>query len=180
MGFTGVGVEPGGGVHGEDRDPGLVDGVHEAAPFGIQGAFEADAEEAFDDERVGQREEGSEFLEPGGGLADVDQGDFAFGQVLDNLAGVVAIVAFAGEHEDGVAGSGELANPVGDDVPDAADDFERGAFGRPGELLPFPHLGHADHGDWHGWEYAECTDRCQPQFALSEFRGCRMLGSWNC
>src|SRR5207247_7900123 len=79
----------------------------------------------------------------------VQQYHFVVRQVLPGLARVVAIVAFAGQNDDQIAGARELFGARSDNVADAADDLGRLALGRPGGLLPIPHLGNADNRGWH-------------------------------
>lgn len=114
--------------------------------------MQADAEDTVDDECLGYGEERGEFLEGGAGFEGIEQGDFAVLEVGDDLAGVVPVVAFACEDEDGVAWSGELADSCGEDMADAADDFEGGSFCGPGALFPIPHLAAGDDGGRHGIE----------------------------
>lgn len=130
----------------------MIDSVDQFLPGWIEVAAEADAEEAVDHEAGGQGKKGKEFAAGGFGFGRIEQGDFAVGQVLDDLAGVIAVVSFAGEDDDGVAGAGELAHVGGKDVTDAANDLEGGAFGCPGAFFPVSHLGAADDGQGHAGE----------------------------
>jgi hypothetical protein len=148
--FSGIGVEPGGDVDGEDGDARVVDGPDEAAPVGIQWSVEADPEDAVEDQGLRQGAGRCELAKSGGGVVSVDQGHLAVGEVLGDLPGVVAVMALAGDDEDGVTRAGQGTDVAGEDMADAADDLEGGAFSGPGECFPLAHLRAADHGDWHG------------------------------
>ncbi|MFM1941108.1 MAG: hypothetical protein RI897_90 [Verrucomicrobiota bacterium] len=113
LGEAGVGMEAGGDIHGEDRNTGVVDGIDEFLPVVAEGAVQAYTEDAVDDESLWNGEERVEFLEGGAWFEGVEESDFAVLQVGNDLTGVIAIVAFACEDEDGVAWSGELADSGG-------------------------------------------------------------------
>jgi len=82
-------------------------------------------------------------------VCHVHQRDFAIGKVLPGLAGIVAVVTFAGQDQNQIPGPCNLFGARSDNVPDAADDLSRRALRCPGGLLPFPHLGDADDWNWH-------------------------------
>lgn len=66
-----------------------------------------------------------------------------------SLAGIVAVVAFAREDQNAIAGAREAERRSGDRCTDAADYFLFRLAGRPSGLLPLTHPGNAEHRHWH-------------------------------
>ena len=149
FGFPGVGVQTGGHVDRQDRDSRAIDLFDQFHPGPFQRPVQADAEQSIDDQSRRQREERVELFQGAFRVREVQQTDFAVRKVLSGLARVIAIVALAGQDQNQVARTSELFGARGDNVSDAADDLRRRALCRPGEPLPFAHLGDADHRDWH-------------------------------
>ena len=65
-------------------------------------------------------------------------------------AGVISVMALAGEDQDQVPGLGQLEGAAPDTLPDAANDFRLLLTGGPGGLFPVAHLCNADYRHWHG------------------------------
>ena len=149
FGLAGVRVQARRNVDGENGNRRLIDLFDELDPGCLQRTVQPDAEQPIDDQGGAHRKLGVEFFERHRRVQHIQQRHFVVGQVLAGLAGVVAVVSFAAENDDQVAGTGELFDARRDDMSDAADDLRRGTLGRPGGLLPFAHLGDADDGHWH-------------------------------
>ncbi len=94
----------------------------------------------------------SSFARSVGGFRHVEHLDPAVGQVFAGAAGIVAVMAFAGEDQDQVPGLRQLEGAARHTLPDAANDFRFLLTGGPGGLLPVAHLCNADYRHWHGGE----------------------------
>ena len=66
--------------------------------------------------------------------------------MFDGGAGVVAVVALAGENQNQIVRRREFAGAPGEFFADTADDFGLGPTDGPGGAFPFAHLGDVD--DW--------------------------------
>ena len=149
FGFTGVCVQAGRDVDRQNGNLGLIDFVYKPDPGSFQRAVQPDAKQSIDNQGRAQRQVRIELFERRPRIGDIQQCHLVVRQGLARLARIVAVVAFAGQDDDPIARPRELFGSRSDNVPDAADDLCRRALGRPGGLLPFPHLGNADNRGWH-------------------------------
>ncbi|MDB6067141.1 MAG: hypothetical protein JWR26_3349 [Pedosphaera sp.] len=150
FGFAGIGIQPRGDIHGEDLGLEIVDVLDQFGPFFVERPVEADAEQAIHDQGGTFSEHLENFGELMVEIGDVAQLDGEILEVVNGVAGVIAVVAFAGEDEDQFSRADHLAGAVGDDFADAGDDLGFGDAGGPGCVFPFAHLRHCDDWCWHG------------------------------
>ncbi len=156
--FAGVGVQAGWHVHGERGNFRPVDRGDEFFPAVVERAVQADAEQAVNDQRRVQSERQFKARQIHLGRGDVERFDAASVEVSGGGAGVVAVVAHAGEDEDQVVGTREFAGTAGDLFADAPDDIVFGPAGSPRCVFPIAHLRDADDWNWHGGSVAEYFD----------------------
>ena len=121
--FAGGGVHARGHVHREYAQPLGVDLRDHLHPVRVERPVQPDAKQAIDDERRGGVEIERKFLARLGRVGDAEQAHLALRQMIGHRTDVVAVVALAGEQEDGVAGPGELHHACCDHFTDLCDDF---------------------------------------------------------
>ena len=143
-GFAGVGIQAGGHVHRQNGNSRPVDSLDEFFPIVGQRPVKPDAEQAVNDQRRFLRQRLFKFRQLVFGRSDVEGFDAAPGQKFPRGAGVVAVVALAGENQNRVAGPRELQRALRDFAAHATDDFGLGLAGFPRGTFPFAHLGDAD------------------------------------
>ena len=148
--FAGVGVQPGRHIHGQHRQARRIDALDEADPLRAERPIQADAEQPIHDQRRARRQQRVQLRQVRGGVRHVQHLDPAVGQVFAGAAGVLPVMAFAGEDQDQVPGLGQLEGAAGHALPDAANDFRFLLTGGPGGLFPVAHLCNADYRHWHG------------------------------
>ncbi len=141
-----VGVQAGGNIHGQNRQAGLIDPVNESFPGSVQRTVQANAKQAVNNPlgpgaSGGGQNSAGEFPGGGPGINRLDQRHLAPGQVAAGGAGVVAVVAAAGQDEEGVAGLGEIEGAAGEEAADVLNDSGGGAARGPVGVLPLAHLG---------------------------------------
>ena len=158
-GFAGVGVQTGRHVHRQNGNPRPVDRLDEFFPIVGQRPVKSNAEQTVNDQRRFLRQRLFEFRQIVFGRDDVEHFDAAVVQKFLRGAGVIAIVAFAGQNQNCVAGTREFQRAAGKRGPDPADDFRLGLAGRPVGAFPFAHLGDADDRNWHGRRLHFCCKR---------------------
>ena len=106
----------------------------------IEGAVQADAEKAVDDERKFLPQQFLQLRQIRFRRGDIQDFRFSVFDLFMGSAGIVAVVAFAGQDQDGIARAGEPACAFGHALSDAADHLRLRLAGGPRGLFPFPHL----------------------------------------
>ena len=142
-------VHAGGYVHREHEQPLGVDLRNDLHPVRVERPVEPDTKQAIDNERRGGVEIEREFLARLGRVGDAEQTDLSLRQMPGHGAHIIAVVALAGEQQDGIAGPGEFHHTVRNYLADLGDDFLLGFAGLPRRRLPATHLLHGDHRQWH-------------------------------
>ena len=157
--LTGCGIEAGGNIDGQDLEAGLVDLLDEPHPGRLERAVEADPKQPIDDQC---RTQGQEGLEPGEvrlGVADFQQINPAILEMLARGAGVIAVVAFAGQNQDQVRGPGQGQRVARNLQAHTPNDLTLGLPGSPGGLFPLAHLLEAEYRKGHVRAYAAWSVR---------------------
>ena len=142
--FAGVRIESGGNVHGQHGNFRGIDGGDDFLPRLGERTVEADAENAVNDQRRFFRQRHFQLEQVGVRQQQFEDFDLAVVEKFLGRAGVVAVVAFAGENEDEIVGAREPAGAAGKAFADAADDLGLGLAGGPGGVFPLAHLGNVD------------------------------------
>ena len=143
-GIAGVGIQTGRHVHRQNGNSRLVDRPDDFLPIVGQRPVKPDAEQAVNDQRRFLKQRPLEFRQIVLGRGDVERFNAAAAQKFPRGAGVVAVVALAGENQNRIAGPRELQRALRDFSAHATDDFGLGLAGFTRGTFPFAHLGDAD------------------------------------
>jgi hypothetical protein len=138
--LAGVGVQAGGDIDRQDRNAATVDRIDQFAPILIEGAIEANAKKRIDDPshfvealRLETLRKLSQTLPR---FIDVGHKNVAIRQMGLGGARVIAVMAFAGDDPDRVAGPGQFENTLRQEPANLLDDLLLGLAERP--KWPFP------------------------------------------
>jgi hypothetical protein len=152
--LAGLGVQAGGDIHRQDRKAAAVDGLDELPPILIERAIEADAKEGIHDPPRGRPaaawEKLRELSQSFPRVVHIGQQHLAIRQIGLRGARVVAVMAFAGDEPEGVAGPGQLEKALRQEAAYLLDDLRPGFAGGPSGLFPLAHLlDRNDRNLWH-------------------------------
>ena len=137
---AGVRIQAGGQVHGQHGNAGGVDGVNDFLPVLAERTVQAHAKQAVHDEGgfFGQLQ--FERGQIGIRQQHLEQFGAATFELFGGRPGIVTIMTFAGQEQDGLAGAGEFAGAAGEAFAHLMNDSGLRLAGGPGGLFPFPHL----------------------------------------
>lgn len=148
--FAGLGIKTRGDVDGKDRNTRTIDALNELSPIRFEGAIQTDAEKTVDDEGGSAIEERTYFVQGARWIGDVEQLDASINEMRLRVAGVIAVVTFAGENENPVVLASHAEGGLRDGLAGGFNDVGFGAPGIPGCFLPLAHLLDRYHRQGHG------------------------------